>query len=69
MLQIYLKVRHVQVLHVTMEDVVPTLAIIHLNADVLPDSLEIDVKLKVRYVTASCESITIGTKTATLSEM
>ena len=43
--------------HATMEDVVPTLVMIYSNADALLDFLEIDVKLKVKYVDATRESI------------
>ena len=43
-----LQVPHVLVLHVTMEEVVQML-VIHLNADVLLDFWEIDVKLKVKF--------------------
>ena len=39
---------HVQVYRVTMEELVQTLVMIHLNADVLQDLWEIDVKLRVK---------------------
>ena len=47
---------HVRVPHATMEDIVPTLVMIHSNADALLDFLEIDVKLKVKYFEASRDS-------------
>ena len=40
---------HVQVYRVIMEELVQTLVMIHLNADVPQDLWEIDVKLKVKF--------------------